>query len=61
MKQTAGMWEKGNACRVLVGKPEGRKHLGRTRYKWKGSFNGIGRDDADWIHLAPDRTSGELL
>jgi hypothetical protein len=28
------MREKRNACRILVGKPEGRKALGRTRYRW---------------------------
>jgi hypothetical protein len=28
------MWEKRNACRILVGKPEGKRPLGRQRCKW---------------------------
>jgi hypothetical protein len=24
-----------NACRILVGKPEGRRSLGRHRHKWE--------------------------
>jgi hypothetical protein len=27
-------WEKRNAFRLLVGKPEGKKPLGRPRYRW---------------------------
>jgi hypothetical protein len=30
----ARMWETRNACRILVGKPEGRRPLGRPRRKW---------------------------
>jgi hypothetical protein len=26
--------EKGNACRILVGKPEGKRPLGRPRCRW---------------------------
>jgi hypothetical protein len=29
------MWEKINAYKVLVGKPEGKKPLGRPRHKWE--------------------------
>ena len=29
------MREKRNACRVLVGKPEGKRAPGRPRHKWK--------------------------
>jgi hypothetical protein len=43
------------------GKPEGRKHLGRTRRKWEGGFGEIEWGCSDWIHLAPDRKIGELL
>jgi hypothetical protein len=28
------MWEKRNAYRILVGKPEGKRPLGRPRCKW---------------------------
>jgi hypothetical protein len=30
----ARMWEKMNAYRLLVGKPEGRRPLGRPRRRW---------------------------
>jgi hypothetical protein len=32
------MGEKGNAYRVLVEKPEGKRPLGRPRYKYEDSF-----------------------
>jgi hypothetical protein len=51
--------EKRNACRLLVGKPEGRRPLGRPRRRW---FNNIRMDlvevgwgDVEWIGLAQDR------
>jgi hypothetical protein len=28
------MWEKRNAYRILVGKPEGKRPLGRPRHRW---------------------------
>jgi hypothetical protein len=30
----AGMWENRNACRILAGKPEGKRPLGRLRLWW---------------------------
>jgi hypothetical protein len=30
----ARMGEKRNACRILVGKSEGKRSLGRPRYRW---------------------------
>jgi hypothetical protein len=30
----ASMWEKRNAYRILVGKPEGNRPLGRARRRW---------------------------
>jgi hypothetical protein len=30
----AGMGEKRNVCRLLVGKPEGKRPLGRPRCRW---------------------------
>jgi hypothetical protein len=50
--------EKRNVYRVLVGKPEGKRPLGRPRYKWVGNIKTnlreIGWDDMDWIHLVQD-------
>jgi hypothetical protein len=52
----AGIGEKRNAYRVLVGKPEGKKPLGRPRRRWLdnvmmelGDRMGGG---IDWISLA---------
>jgi hypothetical protein len=28
------MGEKRNACRIMVGKPEGKRSLGRPRHRW---------------------------
>jgi hypothetical protein len=42
-----------------VGKPEGKKPLGRSRRKWKDNINvdlkEIGYGGVDWIELAQDR------
>jgi hypothetical protein len=29
------MGDKSNACRVVVGKPEGKRQLGRPRSRWE--------------------------
>ena len=45
--------------RVLVGKPEGKRPLGRPRCRWEDSikmdFREVGCDSGDWIDLAEDR------
>jgi hypothetical protein len=42
-----------------VGKPEGKRPLGRSRCRWeyniKIDFRGIVWDGIDWIHLAENR------
>jgi hypothetical protein len=49
----------GGACRILVGKPEGKRPLGRPRRRWvdniKMDLTEIGWDGVDWIELAQDR------
>jgi hypothetical protein len=51
--------EKRTAYRILVGKPEGKRPLGRPRRRWvdnlKMDLREIGWDGMDWIHLAQDR------
>jgi hypothetical protein len=46
----------------LVGKPEGRRPLGRPRRRWedniKMDLREIGFGDVDCIHLAQDEPSG---
>jgi hypothetical protein len=48
-----------NAYRILVGKPEVRRPLGRTRPRWvdniKVDLREIGWGGVDWIHLAQVR------
>jgi hypothetical protein len=48
-----------NAYRILVGKPEGKKSLGRRRRRWvdniKIDLRDIGWGGIYWIDLAPDR------
>jgi hypothetical protein len=48
-----------NSYRILVGKPEGKRPLGRTKRRWKDNIikylREIGWDSMDWIDLAQDR------
>jgi hypothetical protein len=45
--------------RVLVGRPEGKRPLGRPRRRWEDNIKldlrEIGIDGANWIRLAQDR------
>jgi hypothetical protein len=49
----------------LVGKPEGKKLLERTRRKWedniKMDLREVGCGGMDWIELAPDKDSCRAL
>jgi hypothetical protein len=52
------MGEKRNAYRLLVGKPEGNRPLGRPRRRWvdiRMNLGEVGWGDVDWIGLAQDR------
>jgi hypothetical protein len=53
------MGENRNSYRILVGKPEGNRPLGRPRRRWKDNIKTdlreIGWGGMDWIHLAQDR------
>jgi hypothetical protein len=61
----AGMEEKRNAYRLLVGKPEGKRALGRPRSRWvdniRMDLGEVGRCDVDWIGLAQDRNRWRAL
>jgi hypothetical protein len=50
------MGETRNAYRILVGKPEGKRTLGRPRCRWvnyiKMNLREIGWDGMNWINLA---------
>jgi hypothetical protein len=49
------MEEKTNVYRISVGKPEGKRPLGRPRCRWLDLFIEIGLSVEDWIGLAQDR------
>jgi hypothetical protein len=59
------MGEKRNECRLLVGKPEGRRPLGRPKRRWMDNIKmdllEIGWVGADWIGLAEDRNKWRAL
>jgi hypothetical protein len=59
------MGETRNACRILVGKPEGKRPLGRPKCRWVDSIKmdvrDIGWDGMDWIELAQDRDQWRAL
>jgi hypothetical protein len=55
----ARMGEERKVYKVLAGKPEGRRPLGRPRRRWEGGvrmdLREIGLGGVDWIRLAQDR------
>jgi hypothetical protein len=50
---------------VLVGKPEGKRPLGRPGHRWgdgiRMDLREIGLESVDWIHLAQDRDRWQAL
>ena len=57
----ACMGEGRDMHRVLVGKPEGKRPLGRPRHRWENNIKmdlqEVGCGGMDWIKLAQDRDS----
>jgi hypothetical protein len=57
--------EKRNACRILVGKPEGKRPLGRPRCKWedniKMDLRETGWGGKDWTDLGQDKDQWRAL
>ena len=61
----AGIGEGCGVYRVLVGKPEGRRPMGRPRRRWEDNIKidlqEVGCGDRDWIELAQDRDRCQAL
>jgi hypothetical protein len=59
------MGEERVVCRVLVGKPEGKRLLGRPRCRWVDSIRTdlqvVGCGLVDWIGLVQDRDRWRTL
>jgi hypothetical protein len=61
----ARIGEKRNAYRIVVGKPGGKRPLGRPRRRWvdniKMDLRDIRWDGMDWIDLPQDRDQWRAL
>jgi len=52
------MGERGGVYKVLVGKPEGGRQLGRPGWRWEDNVKTdleVGCGGTDWVELAQDR------
>jgi hypothetical protein len=61
----ACMGEERKVYKVLVGKPEGKRQLGRPRRRWEDgirmNLGEIGLGGVDWIRLAQDRDRWQVV
>jgi hypothetical protein len=53
----ARMGEKRGACRILVGRPEGRRQLGRSRRRWDDNIK-MDLEQVGWAHGLDSAGSG---
>jgi hypothetical protein len=61
----ARMGEGRGVYRVVVGRPEGKRPLGRPRRRWEDNItidlHEVGRGCGDWMDLAQDRDRWRAL
>jgi hypothetical protein len=54
-----------NTFKILVREPEGKTPIGRLRHRWedniKINLQEVGFEDADWIHLAENKSRWRAL
>jgi len=59
------MGERRGLCRVLVGKPEGKRPFGRPKHRWEDNIKmhlqEVGCGGMDWIELAQERDRRRAL
>ena len=63
-RHVARMGDVRGVHRVLVGKPEGKRPLGRTRRRWEDNkidLQDVGGGRGDWMELAQDRDRWRAL
>jgi hypothetical protein len=59
------MGERRGSKRILMGKPEGKRPLGRSKHRWENNIKmdlqEVGWGYMDWIDLAQDRDRWRAL
>jgi hypothetical protein len=59
------MGEMGNEYKILVGKPVGKRQLGRLRRRWEDNIRmdlrEIGWEGVDWMNLDQDRDQWQAV
>ena len=65
MGGTCGTYRGRGVHKVLVGKSEGKRPVGRPRHRWedniKMNHQEVGRDCGDWMEFAQDRDRWRAL
>ena len=65
MGLVACMWERRDAYNVLVGRPEGRRPLGKSRRRWEDTIKmellEVGLGGMDWNDLSQGRDRWQAL
>jgi hypothetical protein len=65
LRCVAHMGDMRNAYNILAGKREGKRSLGRSRYRWEDNIRTDLKEKewkgVDWMHLAQDRNQWRVL